>query len=39
MTFDYSRVKVFNANGKCQSGRVRRLDAPRGLTLQGLVQC
>ena len=39
MTPDISGVKAFNANGKCQSGRVRRLDAPRGLTLQEFVQC
>ena len=39
MTPDISGVKAFNANGKYQNSRVRRLDAPRGLTLQGFVQC
>jgi len=32
MTPDISGVKDFNANGKCQSGRGRRFDAPQGLT-------
>ena len=39
MTSDYSWVKACIANGKCQSGRVCRFDAPQGLTPQGLAQC
>ena len=39
MTPDCGGAKAFNVNGKCQSGRVRRFDAPQGLALQGFAQC
>ena len=39
MTPNISGVKACTAYGKCQSGRVRRFDAPQGLTPQGFMQC